>query len=76
MACDGPSKDYAYKVGEEAYEDVLLLLKEKYAVSIDEETLDFYKRQPGNGDKYVKTAMDNLKLAVQEMVWSDHAASF
>lgn len=74
--CGGPSKDYAYKVGEEAYNDVLSLLRDKYQIYTDDKTLEFYRKQPGFGHEQVTKAMDDLKVAVQEMVWNDHAASF
>ena len=77
MGCDGPSKDYAYEIGEAAYNDILKLLQEKYHIHTDEKTLAFLKSQPaGFGYKDTIEAMDALKLAVQEMIWADHAASF
>ena len=47
MACGGPSKEYAYNVGEKAYADILKLLSEKYDVNTDDKTLAFYKQQYG-----------------------------
>lgn len=76
MACGGPSKDYAYEIGEEAYKDVLELLSMKYRIETDERTLEFYRKSAGFGYQNMTKAMEGLKKAVQEMVWNDHAAGF
>ena len=72
MACTGPSKDYAYDVGERATEQVLKMLNEEYNVLILNESS--YCTRKELDEWYTNT--EDLKKIIQKIVWADHANGF
>ena len=72
MPCMGPSKQVAFEEGEEIYEDVLKYLQNKYKILVD---------LPSSYDLKIiqenrKIVLNELKKAIQEIVWQDHCESF
>lgn len=88
MPCMGPSKDFAYFEGEKAFEQVLTMLKEEYGVCssnflVSEEDLEKYndkQRMMYNhykqSEREFNEKAEAVKLAIQELIWTDHANGF
>lgn len=91
MPCMGPSKDHAYEVGEQVWEDVKRLLEETYHVrepkivepdftkAVDERARLLMQalvvRSQVDKDRWDEN-MEKLKTLLQEIVWEDHASGF
>lgn len=94
MPCMGPSKDHAFKQGEEIYEELMKLLSEKYNIYNMGESMRKYMEEhpekfeePNNiqrfmngfnkrmEEEYIRNCED-LKAAIQELVWTFDAWSF
>ena len=71
MPCMGPSKEAAYAEGQVVYEDVLKYLQTKHHLLSTEYDCGF-----PNLLKSRAIVLDQLKEAVQEVVWQDHCESF
>jgi len=69
MPCMGPSIDASYKQGEEIFEEFFKILQEKYHIHEPIHNL-------GSSRAEWLEAKENLKKAIQEMIWNDNAASF
>ena len=91
MACGGPSKDYAYELGEEAFWETLNMLMEKYNVhephvysnavfdsdSPMEHNIKVAVASKSRHDKIVwDKNTEKLKHLIQEIIWNDHANGF
>jgi hypothetical protein len=82
MACSGPSKEFAFEQGEKAFEDLLILLKEQYQVErphVMKGTLHGKQVELGLGRKMQEDwdkQSEQLKLLIQEIVWTSDAASW
>lgn len=74
MPCMGPSKDYAYKRSEEAYEEIVALLKEKYQVQrpMFLRKVMIEKRWQEEWDQEA----ENLKKSLAELFWLSDAANW
>ena len=67
MPCMGPDIYYAYDQGEKAYSEVIKLLEQKYHIT----------DHPGPFfDKDFNKAKENLKKAIQEVMWMDACDAF
>jgi len=80
MACGGPSKDFAFEQGEEAFKSVMIILEETYHAcrpEVMEGTM--FGREVSIGRRHQKVwdeQAEQLKLIIQEMVWTSDAASW
>jgi len=85
MACMGPSKDFAYQQGEEAFEKIMALLKEEYQIQ------RWSFPAPSNPGDVLANAMHNmsernaevwdekveaLKIVLKELIWHQHCMDF
>ncbi len=70
MPCDGPSQEYAYKRGDEATEEVLKLLLEKYHANRppEVEPYSLTERLGADWDVLEKT----LRSTLRELIWTSH----
>ena len=75
MACMGPSKDFAIECSHEAYTEIMNLLREKYHIQRPFDSpmaTGFTARMQKEWDEQE----EQLKKALEELFWTDHAASF
>ena len=74
MACGGPSKEFAIIRSQEAFDDVIRLMKDKYQVGRPEITLGIgiEKKWQDDWDRE-ETA---LREALADLFWTNDAASF
>ncbi len=65
MACGGPNKDHAHKQADEAYDEGMKLLEEKYDIRADAISTFGGFRQD------FTQAQLNLREALREVFWSE-----
>lgn len=71
MPCDGPNKEYSYERGAKVYEEVMTFLKEKYRIEDPGREIYF----PILREHWIIGA-ENLKKAIQEMVWNQDCVNW
>lgn len=71
MPCSGPSIEEAYKQGEEIFNEFVKHLKEKYYIHPPSKDIPFQHLK-----NFYTEAEKDLKLAIQELVWANDAASW
>jgi len=78
MVCGGPNRNHSYKIGEDAFEEILVLLQEKYQVDLSDTRIEGQKKMAGS--KLICPVLiecrNDLKKAIQEAIWTDHVANF
>lgn len=74
MACGGPSNEFAIIRSQEAFDDVIRIMKDKYQVERPEITLGIGIEQKWQDDwDRQETA---LREALADLFWTSDAASF
>lgn len=74
MACGGPSKEFAVIKSQQAFDEIIQLIKEKYHVErpVILNGIGFEKKMQDDWDK--EEAM--LREALADLFWTSDAASF
>lgn len=75
MACGGPSKEFAIIKSQEAFDNIMRMMKEKYQVDrpdYEPGDLGIYKKWQDDWDKEEAA----LRAVLADMFWTSDAASF
>lgn len=72
MPVSGPNKDYAYKVAESVFTDIIQLLESRYNLTRPSEFLPLGEMFTKEWDK----EQNKLLEVVKEMVWINHCSSW
>jgi len=74
MACGGPSKEFAVIKSQEAFDDVIRMMREKYQVSKPDIVLGIGIEKKWQDDWDEEE--DALRQVLADMFWTSDAASF
>ena len=70
MPCMGPNRDYAYELGEKAYEEIIKILEEKYGVETSKsKTMSVFTEKAIEHRK-------RLEEIIKELIWTQHCMDF
>lgn len=72
MPCGGPSKEFAVIKSQEAYNDIMQMLSDKYHVERPDGHTGFSKKFQADWDKDVK----QLREALTELFWTNDCDGF
>ena len=72
MPCGGPSKEFAVIKSQEAYNDIMQMLKDKYYVDRPDGDNGFSKKFQADWDKDVK----QLREVLTELFWTNDCDGF
>jgi hypothetical protein len=75
MPCTGPDKNYSDELAKKALIDIRELLRTKYNILVDENSVATCSYFPGVRQSYID-AHKQLDEAVTELFWADHCASW
>ena len=74
MACGGPSKEFAVNKSQQAFDDIMRMMKEKYQVSKPDMVLGIGIEKKWQEDWDEEE--DALRQVLADMFWTSDAASF
>lgn len=72
MPCMGPDRNASDKIAEEIYTEVMFLMERNYNIRGYDERINKFGKFKENWEE----ATQNLKKAIQEVVWEDACCSF